>query len=185
MLRLYYFTALIIKKLQKMSIWIPLAAQMAGTALGLAGSAQANNKLNKMIADKERSINTLFNDEMSTDFLDTEIGSSQVRSLSEMYEKQIKQGDQSLASTGATSEAKIAVRGEAAKNYAEQLNKLTGYGTSYRDSLRRDHQNQLNNIFNMQLQQQAGKQNTWSAIMQNAGQLGGGLAGIFDEEQKK
>ena len=164
-------------------IWLPLAAQLAGTAFSLAGSANDNNKMNSMIADKERSINTLFNNEMSTDFLDTEMGASQVRSLKDLYEKQVKQADQSLASTGATSEAKIAARDSAADNYTENLNKLTGYGTSYRDSLRREYQNQANQIFNLQLQQQAGRQSTWGAIMQNAGQLGSGLAGLFDEKK--
>ena len=164
-------------------IWLPLAAQLAGTALSLAGSANDNNKLNSMIADKERSINTLFNNEMSTDFSETEMGASHIRSLQDIYQKQVKQADQSLASTGATSEAKIAARDSAADNYTEGLNKLTAYGTSYREGLRRDYQNQLNQIFNLQLQQQQGRQATWGALMQNAGQLGEGLAGLFDTKE--
>ena len=165
-------------------IW-PLIAQVGATAIGLAGSARANNKMNDMIAAKERSINTLFNDEYSTDFLDTDQGASAHRSLKDMYDNQVKQADQSLASTGATSEAKIAARGEASKTYADQLNKLTGYGTSYRDNLRRDYQNQMNAMFNLQLQQQQGQQSSWGALIQNAGQLGGGLSELLGENTKK
>jgi len=178
---LIYFTALIIKYLRIMPVWIPLAAQLAGQAFGLAGSANDNNKLNSMIANKQRDITSLFNEQSSTDFADTELGASQVRSMKDLYQKQVAQADQSLASTGATTEAKIGARSKAAENYNEALNKLTGYGMSYRDSLRRDYQGQLNSMFNMQLQQQAGKQNTWGAIMTNAAQLGSGLAGLFPE----
>lgn len=164
-----------------LAAFAPLIAQAGATAIGLAGSAQANNKMNDMIAKKEQSINTLFNDEYSTDFLDTEQGASSVRSLKSMYDNQVKQADQSLASTGATSEAKIAARGEAAKGYAEQLNKLTGYGTSYRDSLRRDYQNQMNAMFNLQLQQQGNKNASFANLLANAGQLGGGLSELLDK----
>jgi hypothetical protein len=163
-------------------IWLPIAAQLAATGAGLIGSAQDNAKTNRMIAGRKNDITQLFNNEAYSSFADTEMGASQVRSLQDLYDKQVKQADQSLSNTGATSEAKIAARDKAADNYSEGLNKLTAYGTNYRDSLRRDYQNQLNAMFSLELQQQAGKQSTWSALLQNAGQLSAGLEGVFTEK---
>ena len=164
-------------------IWLPLAAQALATGVGLAGSAALNKRISGLMAQRQSDINSLFNRDYAQGFTDTEIGASMLRKIRDSYDMQVNQGDQSWASTGATSEAKIAARDKASQTYNDAVNRLAGYGTSYRDSLMRDYQARMDNLFQQQIGLQSGKAQSYANIIANAGQLGGGLAGLFDDDK--
>jgi len=160
-------------------MWPLLAAQGALTAAGLIGSSLENKKYRDMLNAHENNITGMFNNEMSQDFLSTDVARSTVRELQDRLKKNTQAADQQAANINATEESKIAGRSAAQELYAGALNKLTGYGTQYRDQLRREYQNHLSQIWNMKANNQLAQQQSWQNLMQSAAGLSVGIGEIF------
>ena len=162
-------------------MWQILAAQGALTAAGLLGSSLANKQFRDTLNRRENDITGMFNNEMSQDFLTTDVARSTVRELQDRLKKNTQASDQQAANINATEETKIAGRTAAQEGYTKGLNQLAGYGTQYRDALRREYQNQLSQIWNMKAQNQLSQQQSWQNLLQNAGGLSSGLGEIFSK----
>jgi len=162
-------------------MWPLIAAQGGLMAAGLIGSSIDNAKYRDMLNSRENDLTGMFNNEMSQDFLNTDAARSTVRELQDRLKKNTQAADQQAANINATEESKIAGRSAAQENYTGALNKLTGYGTQYRDQLRREYQNQLSQIWGMKAQNQQNRQSTWMNLMSNSSGLSSGLGELFGE----
>lgn len=169
---------------------IGAGTQLIGTIAGLWGSARANKKYDKeldgMIGKRERDLATTFNNDYSRDFFDTDVAKSSLRTMTDNYNKQLKTTESQMAGAGATEEAKIAGRTSANETYNQGLNKLTGYGTQYRDNLKRDYETQLRDLFgtkvNALTDQNNRKQASFSALMGNSSDLSNTVSTMFDDK---
>lgn len=170
----------------------PISAVSTGTQLlttiaGLFGSAKENKKYQKeqsnLLNTRKQDITSLFNNEYSRDFLDTEVAKSAMKGITENYNRGVQTNDLNVAKGGGTVEAQNASREAQNASYNDAVSKLTSYGTQYRDNLRRDFQNQLGQLFNVEMgnlnQQHAQKQASWGNLMGNAAGIGDGIAGLF------
>jgi hypothetical protein len=162
---------------------------MVGTALAvgstLAGlwgqlqSARANKATDELLRTRQSELENWYNREYNTPYLDTSAGQSAMRSLRTYYGDAMKKVNQQSAIAGASDEARIATGDRVQRGMAEYINRLAGYGTQYRDAIRREHTMRQSNLDNLQMQRQAQQDQNWQNFMRNTAQLAG--AGIEAE----
>jgi len=166
--------------------YVNAGTQLLGTIAGLFGSAKENKKYEKqqsaLLNNRKQDVTSIFNNEYSRDFLDTEVAKNAVKGITQNYDRSLQTNDLNVAKGGGTVEAQNASREAANSSYNDAISNLTSYGTQYRDNLRRDYQNQLGQLFNVEMnnmnQQHAQKQATWGNLMGNAADVGVGLSSL-------
>jgi hypothetical protein len=173
---------------------------MIGTALaigsvvsglfGTIGSARANNKIDEQLRRRRSELDTWYDKEYNTPFLDTTQGKSAIQTLRTQYDDMMKKTAQNNAISGASDEMKVATADKAQRGYADSINKIAGYGTEYQDAIRREYTGQKIGLDNLEAQNLQGKSQNWSNLMSNAMNAGIGFAqadadGAFKDWDKK
>lgn len=143
---------------------------------GSAGSARANKRYDQYLEGRMSDLDKWYNTEYNTPYLDTTAGKSALGSLRTYYGDAMKKIGQNSAITGASDEAKVATGDKVQKSLADSVMRLAGYGTQYRDSLRREYQGMKMGLENMQQDNLARKSESWNNLMNNAMNLGIGAA---------
>ena len=141
---------------------IPAIISLATMIYGEVEKSNASNELrdaNKGVMAKQRSLGDWYRSEASKDFLDTQAGSSALKSLKDNYSEVSKVNKGDAVRGGATAEAQVAKQSELQKRFNEALNNLSGYGTQYKLNLNRSYQGQLNGA----------DVNSWGNLTANAG----------------
>jgi hypothetical protein len=165
-----------------------------GSAAGAIGSAGANNRYDKYLNKRMSDLESWYNTEYNTPYLDTTAGKSALGSLRTYYGDAMKRVGQNSAITGASDEAKVATGDKVQRGLADSVMRLAGYGTQYRDAIRREYQGLKMNLENMQQDNLARKSASWNNLMANAANLGiagaelaggEGLDGLFGSLRKK
>ena len=170
---------------------------LIGSGAAAVGSAGANKRYDKYLEGRLSDLENWYNTEYNTPYLDTTSGKAAIGSLRTYYGDAMKKVGQNSAITGASDEAKVATGDKVQKGLADSVMRLAGYGTQYKDSIRREYQGLKMGLENMQQDNLARKSANWSNLMNNAMNLGigaaelGGMEGgegdgsIFDFLRKK
>jgi len=169
-----------------MSVGAALAIGSSLVSLfGSLKSAQANEKYDNYLNKRETDLDNWYNKEYNTNFLDTTQGRSAVGALRTQYGETMKRVNQNSAISGASDEAKVAVGDKVQRGMADQVSRIAGYGTVYKDNIRREYQGLKHNLQNMQQNNLLRKSENWSTLMDNSTKAGIGFAeadanGAFD-----
>lgn len=157
---------------------------MIGTALAIGSglvslygtlkNASANKAQNAYLNKRQSDLDNWYNKEYNTNYLDTTQGRSAIGSLRTHYNDVMKKVAQGNAITGASDEAKVATGDKVQRSFADQISKIAGYGTQYKDSIRREYQGLKMNLENLEAENLARKSANWSNLVSNAASLGSG-----------
>lgn len=161
-------------------------ASLASSAFGNAKSAQANKRIdNKLNADR-RELDYWYDKEYNKNYFDTDQAKSVIGTLKDNFRDTVDATKGKAAVTGASNEAVVGAMDSAQKNYSNALMRLAGYGTDYRDSLRREYVTRNTGLNNLELANMENKSKNWSNFIGNALNASQGFAeaganGAFDK----
>lgn len=139
---------------------------------GSAGSAKANKRYDQYLEGRLSDLEKWYDTEYNTPYLDTTSGRAAIGSLRTYYGDAMKKVSQGGAITGASDEAKIATGDKVQKGLSDSVMRLAGYGTQYRDSVRREFMGQKMGLENLQQDNLMRKSQNWNTLMNNAMNLG-------------
>jgi len=143
---------------------------------GSLQSARANQAIDAQLQKRQSELDTWYNKEYNINYLDTEEAKSVAELLNRHREQAMKKVDQRNAITGASDEARVATAEGINRSVGDELTRLAGYGTRYRDSIRREYQGLKGNLDMLQLQNLQNKSSQWSNFMTNALNAGIGFS---------
>lgn len=152
---------------------------LIGSGAGAIGSAGANKRYDKYLEGRLSDLENWYNTEYNTPYLDTTSGKAAIGSLRTYYGDAMKKVSQGGAITGASDEAKVATGDKVQKGLADSVMRLAGYGTQYRDSVRREYQGLKMGLENLQQDNLARKSANWNNLMNNSLNAGIGAAELF------
>ena len=131
-----------------------------GTALALASliptlfagakSREMNNN-NQRELDRRRAELDKWLAEADQDYLNTEAGQSALTQLRNSYQEAVQKANAGGTIQGASDEKRVATNEAIANPYFDSITKLAGYGTQYRDSVRREGVMRDETLSNMQM----------------------------------
>lgn len=150
-------------------------ASLAASAYGMAKSAQANKAIDKQIAGQESELDTWYNKEYNQSYLDSAEAKSAITILRNQIREQMKKVDQNNAITGASNERRVATADKLNQGYQDAVSRIAGYGTRYKDSVRRQYMYGKMGINNLELSNLQGKSQNWSNLTGNAMSTAGGM----------
>lgn len=155
---------------------------LIGSGAAAVGSAGANKRYDKYLEGRLSDLDNWYNTEYNTPYLDTTSGRAALSSLRTYYGDAMKKVGQNSAITGASDEAKVATGDKVQRGLADSVMRLAGYGTQYKDSIRREYQGLKMGLENMQQDNLARKSESWNNLMSNSMKLGIGAAELFGAE---
>lgn len=161
-----------------------------GSLIGTLGSARANRNITGQINKRQSELQTWYDREYNTNYLDTEEAKSTIQILRDQLKEQMKKVDQSNVIRGASDEARVATAERLNKGLGQNITQLAGYGTRYKDMIRREYQGLKQNLDILQLENLQNKSQQWSNLSNNAMKAGVGFAeaagkGAFDKWDDK
>jgi hypothetical protein len=169
---------------------------MIGTALavasglaslyGSAKSAEANRAYDSQLRQRQSDLQTWYNKEYNTNYLDTPEAKSAIQLLRNDYREKMKKVSQNNAIKGASDESVVASADAGQKTIANAATRIAGYGTQRKDMIGREFRSRKDNLDNMQGANLQNKSAQWSNFMNNSMNMGIGAAqadgsGAFDK----
>lgn len=143
-------------------------ASLAASGYGMYKNAKANKAADQQLADRQSELDAWYNKEYNMNYLDTEEAKSTIKLLQNQMKEAMKKVDQNNAIKGASDEARVATADKLNTRLNDAVTKLAGYGTQYRDSIRREYQGLKGNLDNLQYQNLLGKSQNWANFSNNA-----------------
>jgi hypothetical protein len=162
-----------------------------GSLLGTFKSAQANQNIDKQIRQRQSELDTWYNKEYNTPWLETPEGKSLVTLMNNQRDQTMKKVDQNNAITGASDETRVATADKVNRGTADTLARAAGTGGRYNQQiLNRQYQGLKYGLDNLELQNLSNKNQQWGNFMNNAMNVGIGAAeatggGAFNEWDNK
>ena len=153
---------------------------------GSLKSAQSNKSIDRQLARRQSELDTWYNKEYNINYLDTEEARSIVQLLNRQREEGMKKVNQGNVIRGASDERRVATAEELNENIADSLTRLAGYGTRYKQGIRREYQQRKAGLEDLEYRNLQNKSEQWSNFMNNATAAGIGFAqaggeGAFDK----
>ena len=158
---------------------ISVAASLAMNAIAKKKSADERRKLEGLYKERQMDIDSLFNEQYYTDFMDTDVAKSTVSELQSQMDKAAGASENVAAATGQTAEGEVATKGMLQEKYTEALNKLAGYGTMYKDSQMNRYQQQLADLFGGKVGLAEGRIDDWRNFASNMSSASGNAAAAW------
>lgn len=148
-------------------------------------SAQANKLADAQLRKRQSELDVWYNKEYNQNYLDTDEAKSIMTILENQRKEQMKKVDQNNAIKGASDEARIATADKLNRGIADNVTRLAGYGTRYKDMMRREYQGLKSNLDTLDWQNLQAKAQNWANFGNNAMSAGIGFAeaagnGAFD-----
>lgn len=159
---------------------------LAGSGIGAINSARANNAIDRQLKQRRSVLENWYDKEYNTDYLNTAEAKNAIQVLKNNMKTQMAKTDQGNVISGASDEAQVATADKSMRSYGDQVTRLAGYGTQYKDSIRREYQGLKMNLDNLQAANLQQKSQNWNNFMNNAMNAGIGFAqadgmGAFDK----
>lgn len=159
---------------------------VASSVFGSLKSAEANKRIDKQLNNRQSELDNWYNTEYSTNYLDTDEAKSTLQVLSNQRKEAMKKVDQSNAIKGASDETRVATADRLNRGMADNVTRMAGYGTRYKDMIRRGYVGQKMHLDDLQANNLQNKSNNWSNFMNNSMNAGMGFAeaaggGAFDD----
>jgi hypothetical protein len=158
---------------------------MIGTILALGStlasrygsykSAQANKNIDNDLARRNRDLDTWYNREYNTPYLDTIEGKSTIQILRDNYLERMKKVNQGNAIKGASDEMAVATADAGQRNFANNVTRLAGYGTQRQDQIGREYRGTKYNLESLGMQNLQKKAQNWETFINNADNAQQGL----------
>lgn len=155
---------------------------LIGSGAAAVGSAGANKRYDKYLEGRLSDLDNWYNTEYNTPYLDTTSGKAALGSLRTYYGDAMKKVSQGSAITGASDEAKVATGDKVQRGLSDSVMRLAGYGTQYRDAIRREYMGQKMGLENLMQDNLQRKSESWNNLMNNAMKAGIGAAELFGTE---
>ncbi len=155
---------------------------LIGSGAAAIGSAGANKRYDRYLEGRLSDLNNWYNTEYNTPYLDTTSGRAALSSLRTYYGDAMKKVGQNSAITGASDEAKVATGDKVQRGLSDSVMRLAGYGTQYRDAIRREYMGQKMGLENLMQDNLARKSQNWNNLMSNAMNVGIGSSELFGNE---
>lgn len=149
---------------------------MAGSALGMAGSAQANKKAERELAQRKQELDLEYKFDANQDFLNTPMAKSAISLLSQKYIENARKVAQGSVISGASDEKTVAAAEEMQKPYVGAISGLAGYGQQRQDSIRSNWLGQSSHLADLKYSNTLQKGQNWANLGTNALNAGIGLA---------
>lgn len=143
-------------------------ASLVASGYGMYKNAKANKTADQQLANRQSELDSWYNKEYNMNYLDTEESKSTIKLLQNQMKEAMKKVDQNNAIRGASDEARVATADKLNTRLNDAVTKLAGYGTQYRDSIRREYQGLKGNLDNLQYQNLLGKSQNWANFSNNA-----------------
>jgi hypothetical protein len=147
---------------------------------GSLKSAQANQAIDSDIARQRSELQVWYDKEYNQNYLQSDKAKSTIEILRRQMEEQMKKVAQNNAITGASDERRVAMADRLQKGMADNTTRLAGYGTRYKDMIRREYQGLNQNLNQVNLANLERKSDQWSNFMNNALNAGIGFAQASD-----
>jgi hypothetical protein len=161
---------------------IPLIMGGINLATSIGGKIAAGRQHKKNLQgwQKERAdLDNWFKKGYNQDFLQTSAAKSAYTKLREALQDNSKTAAQQGVMMGASAEENAKRRKDNLDVIGEGMNKLAGYGTQYKDSIRRQYMGDKREIDNKIDAGNTAKANSWSNTAENAGK---GLQAVLQDE---
>ena len=149
---------------------------LVSSLFGSLKSAQANNRMDRQLDKRQSDLDAWYNKEYNMNYLDTDEAKSVTQLLNRQKEETLQKVDQNSAIKGASDEARVATADKINRSVGDELTRLAGYGTRYRDSVRREYQGLKSNLDNLESYNLQNKASQWSNFSNNAANAGMGFA---------
>jgi hypothetical protein len=157
-----------------------------GSLLGTIKSAQANRAIEADVSRQKSELQSWYDKEYNQNYLDTDEAKSTIQILRNQMAEQLKKVDQNNAIRGASDEARVATADRLNQRMGSNVTQLAGYGTRYKDSMRREYQGLNQRLNELQLGILQNKSQNWANFGTSAMNFGIGAAeaggtGAFNE----
>lgn len=146
------------------------------SVFGSLKSAQANRRIDSQLAKRQSELERWYNKEYNIPYTDTEEAQSIIQLLKRQRDEALKKTTQAGAITGASDEARVATAGELNEDIMDALTRLAGYGTRYKQGIRREYQGLKSNLDVLESQNLQRKSDWWTNFMNNALSAGMGFS---------
>lgn len=158
----------------------------ASSLFGSLKSAQANKRMDNQLQRRQSELQSWYDKEYNTNYLDTAEAKGTLRVLSNNMKESMQKVDQGNAIQGASDEARVATADKAQRRYGDTVARIAGHGTQYKDAIRREYAGRKMNLDALQAQNLQQKSANWSNFANNALSAGVGFAeaggsGSFDK----
>lgn len=156
---------------------IGMGVQGVGQLFANSAAAKRRKEEDALIAEKEKNLTALFNKEMATPYFESAEAKDAQEKMKEQMSDVMKGMKSNAISSGATAETQLAAKDDLNENYGDFMSGLAARGTQRRDSLKRNYQNDMNNVFGLKFGQS--KESTQSAVNTSANMANIGQAGLI------
>lgn len=169
---------------------------MIGTALAIGStlaslfgsikSAEANKETDEQLAGRRSKLDSWYNKEYNTNYLDTDEAKSALQVLQTQMKERQKAVSQGNAINGASDETRVATNDKLQRGYADAVTRLAGRGTQYKNAIRSQYMGYDYALGNQETQNLQNKSANWTNFMGNAANAAGGFIqadadGAFDK----
>jgi len=157
---------------------------------GSRKSSEANKNIDNDLPRRNSKLESWYNKEYNTPYLDTAEGKSAIQILRDNYNKRMKKVDQGNAIKGASDEMAVATADAGQQNFANNVTRLAGYGTQRQDQIGKEYRGMKYNLDSLGMQNLQNKSQNWSNFMSNAANTAIGASkadasGAFDKWDNK
>jgi len=149
---------------------------LAGSAVSAAGSAMANKRAEKELAQRKQELDLEYKYDYNLDFLNTPQAKSAISLLSKKYIENAKKVAQGSVISGASDEKSVAAAEEMQKPFVNAISQLAGYGQERQDAIRGNWLNQSQHLADLKYGNTLQKGQNWANLGTNALNAGMGFA---------
>lgn len=168
---------------------LPIIGTAIGALSGIAGgitNAINNKKEQKIIDEKKETLTDWYNNEMATDYVDTDAAKSTLSLLRKQNKEVSDSLNNSMFKRGVSDEAKVALSSSLNDSYADAVSAMAGQDDAHKSSIQKQYDSQLNALEN----KESTLKKSFGDSIASAGQyLGSGIIdlnsrGVFDKFNK-
>lgn len=158
----------------------------AASLYGSLKSAQANKNANKQLQQRQSDLQSWYDTQYNTNYLDTAEAKSTLQVLRNNMKDSLQKTAQGNVIGGASDESKVATADKVQRRFGDTVTTLAGYGTQYKDAIRREYIGQKQNLDNLEAKTLENKSANWTNFANNAmstgiGAIEAGGTGAFDK----
>lgn len=155
---------------------IPLIISMIGQGVGMAGSAKANGRIDKFIANRSDDIQSTFDKEYNTNIFDTDQGKSLVQLLRNQFDQASKKVTGNNIVSGGSVESKVGGISKLKEGFDNALLQTAAQGGQRKDMLTMRKDDRMDGIASTMLQNLIGKSQNWTNFGSNVSDAASGMA---------
>lgn len=156
--------------------WGLTAVSLLASAYGALKNAKENRKYDTYLDRQRQELETMFNKEYYTPYLDTKDAKAAIRSMLTDMDNVNEKNSSSSAITGGTAEKEVATKDKLNENFTDALNQLAGLGEDKKRAVKSDYMADKAYLDSQNLQNIKNKAANFNQLQQNSMNLMGNTA---------